>query len=153
MSRYGRVALDELSTLVETPRPAAAAGAVTAITASLAASLVVKACALTRDGSLAAEQQHAAGLAGTLGRFADEDEDAFSAYLAASDRDARAAATAAAAAGARAFSSACAELADVADDVARRCSRHVAGDAVVAAILGRAAGVAADAIAAANEPA
>ncbi len=152
MSRYGATTLDELGALVRAPRPAAAAGAVASITAELAASLVVKACALTRDGSLAAEQARAAGLADVLGRFAEEDEDAFAAYLRASGPEERAVSMRAAATGALGFAATCAELATLADDVAGRCAPHVAGEAVVAALLVRAAGSAAEAIAAANAP-
>jgi formiminotetrahydrofolate cyclodeaminase len=152
VNRYGRVPLADFAVLVETPRPAASAGAVSAVTASLAASLVVKACVLTRDGSLAVERERASALADLLGRFADHDEDAFAAYLAAADPEAKAAAASAAAAGAGAFAIACAELAGLADDVALRCSTHVVGESGVAGILARAAGAAAEAIAAANEP-
>lgn len=148
---YAERTLAEFTTIVTEPKPAGSAGAVTSVTASLAAGLVVKACALTRDGSLGTEEAHARELVERLARFATDDEDAFARVLAA-EKGSRRGPLSEAAAGARTFAASCNELAKLAEDVAARCTPHVSGEPAVAAMLARAAAAAGEAIAVSNDP-
>jgi formiminotetrahydrofolate cyclodeaminase len=127
------------------PRPAPASGAALGAAAALAAALVEKVCALAREGELAAQQQAAAGLRAEAERFVEADERAYAQVARARGIEAGdvAGAWRAAALVPLAFAERCADLAELAADVAAKCREPLVGDARTGEALARAAGSAA----------
>jgi formiminotetrahydrofolate cyclodeaminase len=124
--------------------PAPASGAATALTAALAAALVELAARFADDDELA---MHAADHAARLTHLADEDSEAYTAFMAERNEETR-----------RRIIDVPAEIATRADeierlaaDVATRVSRDVAGDAEAGAELARAASRIARRLVALNE--
>jgi formiminotetrahydrofolate cyclodeaminase len=111
------------------PQPSPAAGAALAVAAGMAAALAEKACALTRDGSLASQAAQVRQLRAAAADVGARDEDAY-ALIGAARRtggDERAAWRAAAQPPLE-LAALAAELAHVCDEIRGRCNPALRGD-------------------------
>jgi formiminotetrahydrofolate cyclodeaminase len=124
--------------------PAPASGAATALTAALAAALVELAARFAGDDEVATR---ANALAARLTELADEDSEAYTAFMAERNEETRRRIIDVP----REVATSADEIGRLADDVATRVSRDVAGDAQAAAELARAASRVARGLVALNE--
>jgi len=136
--------IELLAAAIAAPFPSPAAGAAVGAVTALAAALVEKACALTKDGSLAAEGATAGALRSASLWFAETDEEAFAGISRARRTgDDVGEAWAAAARVPLGLAESCAELAGLAGAIVERANPRLRGELDTAILLARAAGLAA----------
>jgi formiminotetrahydrofolate cyclodeaminase len=132
-----------LAAAIAEPSPAPAAGAAIGAVVALAAALVEKACALTANGTLAAEGVSAGATRAEALDFAEIDEHAFGGIAYARRMGGDVAAAWAIAAGVPLeMAESCASLAALAASIAGRVNPNLRGEVDSAVLLVRAAGLA-----------